>query len=108
VKGRAHARPHHRQGYERQEPMMTVIQNSDGGWDVVSGGNVVASFRTIAEAWRYIDRSECALISKSEQRSDYRWQKRIRPMSDPVIDLAEDRRARQEAHWQRLADRFRM
>jgi hypothetical protein len=55
---------------------MAIIQNSDGGWAVVSCGVVLASFRTNAEAWRYVDRCNGEHVSPSERRSDYGWDNR--------------------------------
>lgn len=50
----------------------TAIRTGDGRWQVVAGGTVKAGpFRTMAEAWRWIDRHSGEPISPAEKRSDW-------------------------------------
>ncbi len=50
----------------------TAIRTSDGRWQVVAGGAVMAGpFQAMAEAWRWIDRRSGEPISPAEKRSDW-------------------------------------
>ena len=56
---------------------MTVEERA-GAFIVIEDDEIVAhGFATCAAAWRWIDRREGEPISKSEQRTEWSWNKRV-------------------------------
>lgn len=57
---------------------MTVTRTDDGRWQVVDRGAMLAGpFETMAEAWRWIDRSSGSPISKSEDSAQWFYDNRM-------------------------------
>lgn len=59
---------------------MTVIHTADG-WIVTysakSKAVIAGPFETMAEGWRWIDRSSGESLSRSEETAEWSWQKRV-------------------------------
>lgn len=57
---------------------MNVVVKASDCWFVYNGNYFVAGpFKTNAEAWRALDRLEGQPINRSENTSDWSWNKRL-------------------------------
>jgi hypothetical protein len=57
---------------------MTIERNCKGQWEVKDGtGNVLATFSSHEEAWRWFDRHAGEPISISERNYDWSFWKRV-------------------------------
>ncbi|MEN3793369.1 hypothetical protein [Fulvimarina sp. MAC3] len=57
---------------------MTVTRSPDGTFAVVSGHKVIETgFITMAAAWPWIDRHDGDPINRSEDTSEWSWNKRV-------------------------------
>lgn len=56
---------------------LTVTKTRDG-WSVIAASVVLKTFETNAQAWRWIDRHQGDIVSRSEAVSEWIWSKETR------------------------------
>lgn len=60
-----------------------TVDKTRNGWSVIGAGVILKTFATNAQAWRWIDRRQGDIVSRSEAVSEWMWGQRIRQGSHP-------------------------
>jgi hypothetical protein len=55
-----------------------TVTETRNGWSVVGAGFILRTFETNAQAWRWLDRRQGDVISRSEAVSEWIWEKGLR------------------------------